>query len=62
MTSKRQVRRTATIVREELRHMEQALKRGDMTWAYIHAQQAAGFAANMEFEIESLINGQGTDR
>ena len=54
--SKRQIRRGATIVREELRRMEQAMKRGEWEWVLIHAQQAAGMAATLEYDVETHID------
>lgn len=54
--SKRLIRRDATIVREELRLMEQALKREDWEWVLIHAQQAAGMASTLEYDVENHID------
>ena len=47
-TSKRNLRKLAAIVREELRYSAAAIDRDDYQWAHIHAQQAAGMAANLE--------------
>jgi HEPN domain-containing protein len=57
MSSKRQIRKTAAVVREELRFMERSLQAGDMHWALVHAQQAACFAVQIEELIEVIEAG-----
>jgi hypothetical protein len=48
MSSKREIKKLAKIVREELRYLQTAVDNHDMRWAETHAQQAAGMAATLE--------------
>lgn len=46
--TKREIRKMAAVVRDELARMNAALRDNDLEWVKTHAQQAAGLACTME--------------